>query len=248
MTIYSYYTRLYTTIILMLISGISIFQWYLTTIYTTSQPIYPTLSSWIHIITYTDTCYSASSSQVCSIIPHQQTIWFITWIETILSIGTNMNQQYNSWLYNSFKLLTTLSPYRATPYTYSQIFVPISTQADIKQSTKQQSWEQAVLLWSQWVRRLCDSQKIKKIWHISDSVFAQMVSSGVLHEDSSITRPCPNYLLPSAVGFTYFFYIKDRQKAIFYYKLASFDPDIPERIPFFTTTLLWSWRLSIITQ
>ena len=63
-----------------------------------------------------------------------------------------------------------------------------------------------------------------------------MVNSGVIPE--SLRNPCQDSMFPMALGFTYFFYLQDSNKAYRYYKIASMHDDVPPRIPLFAKMLL----------
>ncbi len=72
----------------------------------------------------------------------------------------------------------------------------------------------------------CDMNRVHDIQKLSDEEFVHIIEQkGTRYEQ--LLHPCKDYILPYMLGFNYFHYLGDVDKAVAYYKVASFDQDTP---------------------
>jgi len=82
---------------------------------------------------------------------------------------------------------------------FPYIFAQLIVPTNKENQWARQFWIDAANFGEQWIYYLCDQNQTK----------------------------CTNFRLPSSLGFTYFYYLQQRQKAIEYYKLAANSPQAP---------------------
>jgi hypothetical protein len=74
---------------------------------------------------------------------------------------------------------------------------------------------------------LCDEKKIQSIKKLTVSQVEQKMQ---IKEKETIMNPCPSSLLPLSIGFNAFFYTKQIEKSLLFYKIALAQTDVPKRI------------------
>ncbi len=143
------------------------------------------------------------------------------WIRNIQQVGTFVLEKETPWLFWMIDNLTSLSPRWVYPYIFTQYMGPDQSKDGAKQ---------AVRLGEDGIRMTCDPTLVQKIKTLSDTDFVAIVEKrGEAYQ--KLLRPCDDYRLPQMLAFTYFHYLNDLDKAIEYYKVASFDPDVPVLTP-----------------
>ncbi len=117
--------------------------------------------------------------------------------------------------------LTSLSPRWVYPYIFTQYMGPDQSNDGTKQ---------AVRLGEDGIRMTCNPTLVQKIKGLSDTDFVAIIEKKG-DQYKKLLRPCDDYRLPQMLAFTYFHYLNNLDKAIEYYKVASFDPDVPVLTP-----------------
>jgi hypothetical protein len=181
----------------------------------------------------------------CQIIPHQQFYADLIWISSIQYVWSIMKSTNLPYLYWMLDNLTNLSPYWTYPYFFWELIIPISKTMyqDFPLEKKKQSWVNAVKLWEKWIYYTCDKNKTKQILNLKIDKFYQAVFSHTWNIWNKLKKPCIDYQIPSQWAFDRWFYLGESEKAANWYKIASFDPNVPKATPTLVAIVLWrTWK------
>ena len=114
-------------------------------------------------------------------------------------------------------------PQRSLPYEFTQIIGPSSKTMTKNTQGEHNSRTNTVLIGERGLAQLCDSKKIARIRQLSYSGFIHAVQ---IH-DPLVRTPCPDEKLASSLGFNYFHYLQDPEKASQSYMIAALHPHAP---------------------
>lgn len=169
------------------------------------------------------------SKTVCSFLPFQQGWANWVWLHTIQYIGQDVYAQYYAELYDHLQDVTMLDTYRQYPYIFGQYMLPDTSQDN------RQSRQQTMDLGYKWIQALCDAEIVENIAALSDEEFSTMYYS------DDRPAPCHSYLLPQSLWFTSFYYAKDLEQAIKYYRIAALSPWAPDMLFDMPAILVWRY-------
>ncbi len=195
------------------------------------------------ISSYVKKCHQNEKN--CLIIPHQQFYSDLIRISSIQYVGSVMASTKMPYLYGMIDNLTNLSPYWTYPYYFWELIIPISKvmYKDFPLKKKKQSWINAVKLWEKWIFFTCSQDKIKKIINLPINEFYEIVFTHTWNIRNQLKKPCIDWQIPSQGAFDRWFYLWNAEKAAKWYKIASFDPDVPKATPTLVGTVLWrTWK------
>lgn len=196
-----------------------------------TAPAFPEYTLWCH-----------QNQKLCSMMPLQQIYADTQWLSSIQFVGGQMTSQWVDWLYMLLDNITNLSPYSDYPYVFWQLLIPqAKVSLDNKKITKEveKSWKNADLLAKKWIIFTCDSGKVDKIKSLSLTGFLQTVYNTGLRE--SLENPCKNYENAYYWWFNAFYYSNDIETAASFYKIASFNANVPTMAPLMAAIVYGRW-------
>ena len=174
----------------------------------------------------------------CIIFLWQQLYSSLIWLSSVQYIWSVMDTRSAPYLYWLLNSLTNLSPYWEYPYKFWALILPASKYTEFPADKMYLTWINSVILWEKWASFLCEKEKTDKIDSflgyniIYDTIYQQTWS---MWEDNK--NPCNSYNLVESIAFNYFYYLKNMDKSIQYYKYAAFHKDV----------LLWiKWMISVV--
>ncbi len=163
---------------------------------------------------------------------HEQTVADMYWLQTIQYIGTHViGGEYKRHLFAMADLVTDLSPRLVIAYTLPQTLLPnvnVGREA-IDEGRQERHIDQSIALGEKGTANTCDPEKLENI-RISDSIAGAV-------DDPDRRNPCDSYRIPALLGYTYYFYREDFERAITAYKIASAHDDAPFGIRTLASTL-----------
>lgn len=195
---------------------------------------------------YTKWCHE--NKKLCSIIPMQQLYADIQWLSSIQFIGKESSNDAIIGLSTLLDNLTTLSPYRSYPYTFSQLLVPLPKEWDIgvggigsnnTQNTTTLSREKARELAKKGEFYTCDPRKIDAINWLSEEEFIKIFYA--TGDKSTYINPCPSYERAHYAWFNAFYYQNDANEATRNYKISSFQTTSPTMAPLMAALIYGRW-------
>ena len=181
----------------------------------------------------------------CLIIPNQQFYADLIWISSIQYVWSVMRSTDMPYLYGMLDNLTNLSPYWSYPYFFWELIIPISKvmYQDFPLEKKKQSRINAVKLGEKWIFFTCDKYKVEKIINLPLDQFYKAVFTHTWKLWNDLIKPCIDYQVPSQWAFDRWFFLQDSEKAAQWYKIASFDPEVPKATPTLVAIVLWrTWK------
>ncbi len=162
--------------------------------------------------------YCAEQDKPCSFLPFQRSWANRLWIQTIQYVWADVYAQYHEQLHDRLDDITTLDNNRIYPYIFAQYLIP-NVDDDILAA------QQAVDIWTKWLQQICDIQAVQQVSQMTEQEFLDNY-----YNTTDKIVPCENYLLPQALAFVSFYYAKDIQQAISYYRVASLAYDAPDTL------------------
>ncbi len=160
-------------------------------------------------------------------VGHFTTYANIMWVELIQFVGDNIwNNLYLDFSHKILGNITDLSPYFDEAYELDLLFTPL-VYADYKDDTtadEYQKIERAIQHGKEWMKLLCDEEKIAKISEIS--------YGNVLWSRTDLINPCKNGMIPYYIAYHYSNDLGMNEDASYYYKIASMQTDTPDAAKF----------------
>jgi len=178
---------------------------------------YIAMPTWIHAtINYCDT----PIIKWCSFIPLQYARANRSRIKLIQYVGADIYTDYYPESYNRLQDITTLAQYREYPYIFGQYILPYKTGDDDITGVQ----EALSILWKWW-EMFCDMDIVYEVWELSEEDYLSLY-----YNNTQYIIPCESYLIPQSLAFVSFYYAKDIQAAIMYYRAAALSPDAPKNL------------------
>lgn len=179
--------------------------------------------------------YCHTQGKPCQFLPWQQLYADMMRIGSIQYIGVNLGSNGDKWLYTLLDTLTTLSPFWAYPYGFSQLVVPMQktidegTWAAESMAIRKRSWDNGIKLAQKWEFYLCDANKIAAITGMTQEEFINLVYQKDNHPE--YLNPCKSYEIPHYMAFNYFYYLADSEHAAEQYRVSAFHNTSPSLTP-----------------
>ncbi len=148
-------------------------------------------------------------------IIYQNFIWDLFRIWRIQYIWKNITRIQIPFFDQIMNFLCALKPNYQYWYIFYQLLWPISKQSQIPDKIKYKSWIDTVNFGEKWIFYTCK-------------------------KDPKIKINCQSYQLPNFLAFNYFYYLKNLEKAIKYYEIASQQKDAPEITKDMKAIVLWN--------
>lgn len=180
--------------------------------------------------------YCHNETKNCIFLPNQQWLANQTWLNSIQYAGKTIFNKEQSWLYEKLLNISSLSPYWSYPYIFGQLMIPIQKNEDNIVTEKQKiSRNNAAKYGEMGIKYNCEKEYITNLKDMSESEFEERVN---INNGSA----CSNFQLPQSIGFTYFYYVNNLDRAILNYKLAALSensPEISKNMPALIAGKLW---------
>lgn len=161
----------------------------------------------------------------CSAFLWQDALSAFYRIDSIQYIAKDVDIRSPSDLTNRLALLHDSSPQRYYPYILTQYIWPTTKSSfETEPVEARLTRDNTILLWEKGIDSLCDKNRIEWINSLEYSNFIKELQN----PESKYRYPCPLWWeLAHTLAFNYFYYDGNPEKAILYYKVASFHDDIP---------------------
>ena len=193
--------------------------------------------------------YSFDNNKPWLVYPNQQTLVDLNYISNIQYAASYRNTYEAKFLYNNLNYITNLSPYFLAVYNLWELILPAwRTYKDFNLKEKMETWNNTVKLWKKWIYFNCNKKKIKNILSLKDANYLKLAYSKTWDFYKKNSNACPNIDLPSTLWFNYFYYLKDLENTIKYYKIAWFQKNALPWIIWMVAVangLLWEHEKSI---
>jgi len=157
------------------------------------------------------------------IYPNQQTIADINYISNIQYAASFREVFKAKYLANEFDYITSLSPYWVHVYVLWETILPINRNSDdFTQKDKITNWQYTTKFGEKWIYFNCDKNKIKNISSLKLDDYFKYAYEKKWEFYEKNSDPCKDMELASTLAFNYFYYTRDLEKAVKYYKVAGF--------------------------
>jgi hypothetical protein len=148
------------------------------------------------------------------------------WLETIQYIGAHaVGAEYKKYLAALLGLITDIDPRMTSAYTLGQTLLPTLPGSD---AASDEHLAAAIALGHKGLANLCDARKLALIARRSD--IPQPA-------DPEVRDPCATPWIALYLGYDYYFYADEPEKALEYYKIAAAHSDAPPGVRTLATTM-----------
>jgi len=167
--------------------------------------------------------YSFQYNKHWLVYPHQQLIADLKYIWDIQYASSVQNPYQAKYLYNDLNYITNLSPFWTEIYNIWLLILPAPKNA------KWLNWiemlsnrRKTISLWEKGIFFNCNKKKIENILSLKDEEYFHLAYSKTWTLYKQNVNPCKTIDIPEQLWFDYFYYLKDLENTIKYYKIAWF--------------------------